>query len=164
MSIDFYDKQPLCVINCRIKKYPRLISCSPSVRPELFWVLSIGLGLDRYVPCVWRTLGWLSGSLQPGSRVIYVTSIERLPICIMKCYKSVQNVDSNGNIEMMYSSSPHCCSKLTPAQERARKEDQPTLLGNNVRRRIICFYFFFAVDIEINGWYPNGRQYSDVLS
>ena len=40
----------------------------------------------------------------PGGWVIYVTSIERLPICIMKCYKSVENVGPNGNIEMMYSS------------------------------------------------------------
>ena len=39
-----------------------------------------------------------------GRPVIYVTSIERLPICIMKCYKSVENVEPNGNIEMMYSS------------------------------------------------------------
>ena len=50
MTIDFYDKQPLCVINSRIKKHPALISflCSP------FWVLSIGRG--RYVPSVWRTV------------------------------------------------------------------------------------------------------------
>ena len=37
MSIDFYDKQPLCVINCRIKKYPALISCSPSVLSFEHW-------------------------------------------------------------------------------------------------------------------------------
>ena len=49
MSIDFYDKQPLCVINSRIKKYSILISCSPSVR-----MLSIGLG--RYYVSDWA--GW----------------------------------------------------------------------------------------------------------
>ena len=42
------------------------------------------------------------GRLRPNP-VIYVTSIERLPICIMKYHKSVRNVGRNGNIEMMYS-------------------------------------------------------------
>ena len=47
--------------------------------------------------------GVTTGEARLGWRVIYVTSIERLPICIMKCYKSVQNVQPSGNIEMMYS-------------------------------------------------------------
>lgn len=84
----------------------------------------------------------------------------------MKCYKSVQNVGWNGNIEMMYN---YAHSGARPGQgdlpntHQQRKE----LLSLGTWKKetnIICFYFFFAVDIEINGWYPNGRQYSDVLS
>ena len=53
MTIDFYDKQPLCVINSRIKKISRINQLFP-IRP--LRVLSIGLG--RYVPAS-DELGWL---------------------------------------------------------------------------------------------------------
>ena len=66
----------------------------------------------------------------------------------MKCYKSVQNVESNGNIEMMYSSAE---LKAQARESEHRRGDQPNTPGDQSEERIICFYFFFAVDIEING-------------
>ena len=81
----------------------------------------------------------------------------------MKCYKSVQNVESNGNIEMMYSSAELKAQARESEQEEGR--NQPNTPGDGPEwGGLFVFISFSCVDIEINGWYPNGRQYSDVLS
>jgi hypothetical protein len=92
-----------------------------------------------------------AGSLRPNP-VIYVTSIERLPICIMKCHKSVRNVGRNGNIEMMYSHG-------SPARAGPHHIKEPSVMAAAGRGAAFVLIFFFAVDIEINGGSPNGRQY-----
>ena len=151
MTIDFYDKQPLCVINSLgIKKISSINQfCSPPVIRSSassceFWAL-VGVVTFLASDELWAGWGGLCCSL---ARVIYVTSIERLPICIMKCYKSVQNVESNGNIEMMYSSAELKAQARESEQEEGR--NQPNTPGDGpALRRIICFYFFFL------RWYRN---------
>ena len=86
--------------------------------------------------------GVTTGEARLGWRVIYVRSIERLPICIMKCYKSVQNVDSNGNIEMMYSSAQSSASPSTTAHESEKRREKPTLVTGDQRKEVAEDYLF----------------------
>ena len=66
----------------------------------------------------------------------------------MKCYKSVQNVQPSGNIEMMYSELAIPAQSAPPHHITAHRLG---LIWKKKKTNIICFYFFFAVDIEING-------------
>lgn len=58
MTIDFYDKQPLCVINSRIKKHPALISSVfPVSQGSEFWGLVGVVTFQRLTNCA----GWGCG-------------------------------------------------------------------------------------------------------
>ena len=91
----------------------------------------------------------------------------------MKCYKSVQNVESNGNIEMMYSSAE---LKAQARESEHRRGDQPNTPGDGrVRRGLFVFISFspliskLMVDILMGGntqmYYLNGTiDYNEIVT
>ena len=66
----------------------------------------------------------------------------------MKCYKSVQNVESNGNIEMMYSSAELKAQARESEQEEGR--NQPNTPGDGPESEEDYLFLFL-----FRRWYRN---------
>ena len=92
----------------------------------------------------------------------------------MKCYKSVQNVESNGNIEMMYSSAELKAQARESEQEEGR--NQPNTPGDGPEWGGLFVFISFSplisklmVDILMGGntqmYYLNGRiDYNEIVT
>ena len=93
----------------------------------------------------------------------------------MKCYKSVQNVESNGNIEMMYSSAELKAQARESEQEEGRNQPNTPGDGPESEEDYLFLFLFLAlisklmVDILMGGntqmYYLNGRiDYNEIVT